>query len=715
MGRLFAEEHPNSITMADSSPMSLFSFGEQQYRGIFTAVGEALLIYTLDGRLMECNPAALRMYGYSLQEFQMLEADELIHPDSLPHFAHFGDTIRSGQEFRSRGINLRKDGTTFTGEVLGTPFLYQGRPHILAVVRDISDEVALMQQLESRVEERTRQLAALLEISRNVTATLELPRILALVLEQLSQVVEYGAAGILTLDNGMFQVRAYRGPVPLEEILKIRYPANQAFDLQVITSRQPFIIPDIQADTPDAQAFREIVGEYFDSQYRHVRTWMRVPLIVKERVIGILALHHSEPDRYARRESELALAFANQSAVAIDNARLFADEQRRAEQFRVISALGQRITSILDINDLTNQTVRLIQDAFGYHHVHIGLVKDDQVYFAASAGMIGQEASSCCDHIPIRVGLDGISGRVAATGQPILVADVRQDDRVILLQEEYQGSALVVPLKVQGQVIGVLEVESDQIGAFDQSDVTVLQSLADQVAVAVENARLYEQGRQLASLEERQKLARELHDSVSQALYGIALGARTARTLLEREPVLDAGKSLLTEPLDYTLSLADAALSEMRALIFELRPESLQQEGLVAALTKQADSLRARYRLDVVCTLGDEPEVSLEAKESLYRVAQEAMHNVVKHARARQVHLELGRADGHIRLRICDDGIGFDTRASFPGHLGLQSMRERVSRLGGVIEITSQPAKGTCVQAWLPVVIEAISTTQKGA
>jgi len=704
MGRLFAEDHPNAMTMADSSPMSPFSFGELQYRGIFTAVGEALLIYTLDGRLMECNPAAQRMYGYSLEEFKALEADELIHPDSLPHFANFGDIIRSGQEFRARGINLRKDGTIFTAEVLGTPFLYQGCPHILAVVRDISDEVALMQKLESRVEERTRQLAALLEISRNVTATLDLPRILTLVLEQLSQVVEYSAAAILTLDNEMFQARAYRGPVPQEEILKIRYPANQVFDLQVITSRQPFVIPDIQADTPDTRAFREIVGEYFDSQYRHVRTWMRVPLIVKDRVIGILALHHREPDRYARRESELALAFANQAAVAIDNARLFEDEQRRAEQFRVISALGQRITSILNINDLTSQTVHLIQDAFGYHHVHIGLVKDDKIYFAASAGVLGEESCSCCDDRPIRVGLDGISGRVAATGQPILVTDVRQDDRVILMQEDHHGSALVVPLRVQGRVLGVLEVESDQIGAFDQSDVAVLQSLADQVAVAVENARLYEQARQLASLEERQKLARELHDSVSQALYGIALGARTARTLLEREPALAQGKQILAEPLEYTLSLADAALAEMRALIFELRPESLQQEGLAAALAKQADSLRARYHLDVVCRVGAEPEVSLEAKESLYRIAQEAMHNVVKHARARQIQLELENADGRICLRVCDDGIGFDTQASFPGHLGLQSMRERVNRLGGVIEITSQPAQGTCVQAWLPVV-----------
>ena len=149
----------------------------------------------------------------------------------------------------------------------------------------------------------------------------------------------------------------------------------------------------------------------------------------------------------------------------------------------------------------------------------------------------------------------------------------------------------------------------------------------------------------VAALEERQKLARELHDSVSQALYGIALGARTAQTQLERDP------TKLAEPLDYILSLSEAGLSEMRALIFELRPESLQNEGLIAALTKQTDAIRARHKLDVVTHFDSEPHVSLDAKEALYRIAQEAMQNIVKHAHASRVELTLRdkRRSTHIR------------------------------------------------------------------
>lgn len=200
----------------------------------------------------------------------------------------------------------------------------------------------------------------------------------------------------------------------------------------------------------------------------------------------------------------------------------------------------------------------------------------------------------------------------------------------------------------------------------------------------------------VAALEERQRLARELHDSVSQALYGIALGARTAQTQLERDP------AKLAEPLDYILSLAEAGLSEMRALIFELRPESLQNEGLVAALTKQSDALRARHKLDLVTHFDPEPEIPLEAKEALYRIAQEALHNVAKHAHAARVELSLRTHDGKLTLEIRDNGKGFDTSREYAGHLGMKSMPERAAQVGGTFHIESQPGIGTTIRVEMP-------------
>jgi signal transduction histidine kinase len=184
-----------------------------------------------------------------------------------------------------------------------------------------------------------------------------------------------------------------------------------------------------------------------------------------------------------------------------------------------------------------------------------------------------------------------------------------------------------------------------------------------------------------------------LHDSVSQALYSIALGTHTALALLEREDPTRAAK-----PLEYVLSLADAALAEMRALIFELRPDALEKEGLVAALSRQAEAILARYHLAVETSFCEEPSAPLDVKEALYRIAVEAMNNAVKHARATRISLRLHAQGGIITLEVHDDGVGFDPQGEYPGHLGLRSMRERAAQIGAALEIESAPGRGAQVQ-----------------
>ena len=261
-------------------------------------------------------------------------------------------------------------------------------------------------------------------------------------------------------------------------------------------------------------------------------------------------------------------------------------------------------------------------------------------------------------------------------------------------------SWLGVPLLVQDHVVGMLTLDHDQPGHYTPRHADLALTIANQAAIAIENARLFEQAQSLAVMVERQRLARELHDSVSQALYGIALGARTARALLDRDP------AAAIEPIEYVAALANAGMTEMRALIFELRPESLEAEGLVVALTKHADALRARHQLDVQIDLCAEPDLPLATKEALYRIAQESLHNIVKHARANVVVLRVCAPTPQspvLALEIRDDGIGFDPDGAFPGHLGLRSMRERASRLGGTLVIDSAPGRGTQIQVRVPV------------
>jgi signal transduction histidine kinase len=218
-----------------------------------------------------------------------------------------------------------------------------------------------------------------------------------------------------------------------------------------------------------------------------------------------------------------------------------------------------------------------------------------------------------------------------------------------------------------------------------QAELEFLATIANQFSVALENARLIAVAQSQAALEERHRLARELHDSVSQALFGIALGARTAKAQLERDP------EKANEPLDYVLQLAEAAVTEMRALIFELRPEILEKEGLIAALTKQAEMMRLRYKLEMETVLDTEPNLPLSTKQTLLRIAQEALHNTVKHAKASSARLEFRAST----LIISDNGIGFDTTQSFSSSLGQRTMRERAEAIGATYSLESNLDSGT--------------------
>jgi len=385
------------------------------------------------------------------------------------------------------------------------------------------------EQLEQRVAERTRELSSLLEISHTVASTLQLKPLLGLILDQLKTVIDYTGSSILTVEGDGLVFLDHRGPVPQEQLVRLRFPLeDMGLIWQTIASGESILIHDVREETSLAQALRVAMGDLLATTFQYIYSWMAVPLILRDQVSGMLVLTSSQEQAFTERHATLALAIANQAAIAI------------------------------------------------------------------------------------------------------------------------------------------------------------------------ENARLYEQAQALAAVEERQKLARELHDSVSQALYGIALGVHTARTLLDRDP------GLVAEPLEYVLSLAKAGLAEMRALIFELRPESLETEGLVSALSKQAAALQARHDVPFETNLCDEPSLSLKVKQELYRVAQEALHNTIKHAGASQVHVRLGQTAETIILEIRDNGSGFDSASSFPGHLGLLSMQERVKHLGGVLSIESTAGQGTTVRARVP-------------
>ena len=252
-----------------------------------------------------------------------------------------------------------------------------------------------------------------------------------------------------------------------------------------------------------------------------------------------------------------------------------------------------------------------------------------------------------------------------------------------------------VPIVAPAGVIGGFYL-TEKIGAadFGDEDVQLIELLAAHAAIAITNARLYEESRELSILAERNRLALDLHDSVSQKLFGLLLTAQAAELLLDRDP---AG---VREQVAKLPDLAREALDEMRSLIFELRPPDLERDGLCGALRKHVEVVRRIRQQEIVLEIDDELPGDSARDPEVLRIAQEALQNVIKHAGASRVRVRLHGGDGRLVLEVEDDGGGFE-RAT-PGlrsrSLGLTSMEERAQRAGGTLEITSTPGVGTSVR-----------------
>jgi signal transduction histidine kinase len=443
---------------------------------------------------------------------------------------------------------------------------------------------------------------------------------------------------------------------------------------------------------------------------------MVLPLVYQKETIGHLQLAPRTPgEPFSPADRRLLDELARQAGLAAHAVQLTEDLQHSYEHLeRRVAERTRELSSLLDISHTVASTLQLkpllgvildqLKLVIDYTGSSILIVEGDSLVFLDHRGPVLQERQVQL-HFPLKQ--LGPIWQTIASGESILIDDIHDETPMAqgllvamgdLLESTFQYvcSWMAVPLNLRERVIGMLIVSSTEEHAFTERHALLAQAIANQAAVAIENARLYEQAQELAALEERQKLARELHDSVSQALYGISLGAHAARTALSLDP------DHVDEPLDYIVSLAEAALAEMRALIFELRPESLETEGLVSALTKQAEALQSRHKIIVSTELRDEPDLPVRTKQELYRIAQEAMHNTVKHAHAGQVMLRLEQTGNVVVLEVRDDGAGFNTGASFPGHLGLHTMQERVANLGGIFQIESTVGAGTHIFVSLP-------------
>jgi signal transduction histidine kinase len=295
----------------------------------------------------------------------------------------------------------------------------------------------------------------------------------------------------------------------------------------------------------------------------------------------------------------------------------------------------------------------------------------------------------------------GLLGAMLESPEPYRAPDIQQDPRFEGWPAEHPSmrAFLGVPIVARGEVVGAFYLTDKKGGRgaqFSDDDQRLIETLAAHAAIALENARLYERSRELSTVEERKRLARELHDSVTQTLFSIGLTVEAASSLVERDP--ERARAELARLRE----LVQGAMQEMRSSIFELRPAELEADGLAASLRKHVEVLGRVHRQRIELAVeGEDRRLPGEVEKGLFRIGQEALANALKHARAQTVSVELDLRDGSASLIVADDGAGFDPRtaAARSRRLGLTSMRERAEALGGTLIIDSAEGRGTRVEA----------------
>jgi len=599
----------------------------------------------------------------------------------------------------------------------------------IAVTQVFADQMAIVlenQRLYASIARRAAELTLINRISNTLSASLEIEAVLQKAVTELAQALDVEQTGVV-----IFDWRAGYGTIVAEYQ---RYPDDTGKDtvipvagnlslVRVLETKAPLVIRDVQ-DDPLIANVRDVLIK------RGVKSLLLLPLIVRGEVIGTIGLDELNKVRdFDPTDISLAQTITNQAASAIANAQLFADIKRRAAQLQTIQEVTGHISAILDPEALLIQVPDLLTERFGYYHVHIFLVDESGEYLIARGGSGAAGRELVVSGMRLKIGEEGLCGWVAASGESVVVGDVTTDPRYLshpLLAET--RSEITVPMKLGGQVMGLLDVQSNRQYAFDDTDRFLLETLADQIAIALENARLYraleERAQQLSAAYEEVKALDRMKDEFVQT---VSHELRTPLTFIKGyvELLLEGMLGDLTQEqtdalqvmgqrTDNVIHLVNDIISLTRAETMPLavKPIDLAEVAAAAVISAKAISDQAGIHLKI-----DFPEtlpLVQGDRQRLNQVFDNLIGNAIKFSPdGGQVQVILSPEDRCVRAEIRDHGIGIpadkleriwerfyqvDSTATrrFGGTgLGLAISKHLVEALGGAIGVHSIEGKGS--------------------
>lgn len=545
-------------------------------------------------------------------------------------------------------------------------------------------------------EERFRRL---IDVGNEVLSELDLEAVLRSVVEAARELTgaRYAALGVLDPERRELErfINVGIDEAARREIGNL--PRGRGVLGELIREPKPLRLRDVERH-PHAYGFPH--------GHPPMHSFLGVPIAVRGETYGNLYMTEKQGgEEFDERDEEAAITLASWAGIAIENARLYTTLSER--EVEVEQALRRAETSVdiartvggeTDVERVLNLIVKRARALVEAKALLVLLHRADHLFVAAHAGEVSPEAESL--EIPIEDAVFGgaieerVSHRLDRSTPP---------SRAHLRERLGAETALVVPMLFRGRAVGLLVALDREAGGveFDREDERLLQSFASSAATAVATAQTVEaeqlQQRIESAERERERWARELHDDTLQNLAAIRIQLATA--------LGGAGEgraARIESAAEEAIAQLEGQIGELNRLINDLRPAALERLGLAGALQALAEESSARSGVEMEARVEVSEERSGEEDRIVYRLIQEALTNIVKHANASHVAVTATEGEGAIRIVVSDDGEGFDTASATAGR-GLRGMRERIELLGGEIAVTSNPGDGTEITASVPL------------
>lgn len=556
-------------------------------------------------------------------------------------------------------------------------------------------------QVPCSTKQHADELETLLTIQQAITSRLDLSDVLQLIAGAAQRLTSAQLSLLYVLEEDQLRIAAVSGQGCSDDLIGYRIPVTQSVAGLSIQTSQPILITDVQSNP---RLYREAIDRL------GVRCYIAVPLISGVRPIGVIAVADQEMLALGLDSQRILSMLAPSAVIGLENARLYHEQQERrleaegrhqmAESLRVMLAIlnsnrpldeildyivTQVSSHLLDCQAMAIYRCQAKDELLTIQAAH-GLPADftAAANFLLGHGTVGQAVLTCQ---PVAV----TNTAAILSGETDLTLTQAEQALVVRLAALYQAW-LAIPLIIKGDIYGSILLCYDQPRTFSEEEIDLAMTFSDQVALAIENARLRLQAEQSAVLAERNRLARELHDAVTQTLFSTSLIAEVLPRLWDRNQA--EGRRRLEE----LRQLTRGTLAEMRTLLFELRPAALREAKFGDLLKHLTQAITGRARIPIMLTVeGDQP-LPPEVKVALYRITQEALNNVVKYADPSQAAVSFRCQPEQVELTISDDGCGFDPSCVSPEHLGLGIMYERAAAINAMMKLKSRPGYGTQIE-----------------